>query len=55
MYALNGRLVRQISFAASAIKSDLLKSAQKSPARGAYYYCFLNGKKIMDKGKFVVN
>ena len=55
MYALNGRLVRQISFAASAIKSDLSKSAQKSPARGAYYYCFLNGKKIMDKGKFVVN
>ena len=54
VYSLNGRLIHTSSFAATALKSDLLKSAQMSPARGAYYYCFLKDGQVIDKGKFVV-
>ena len=52
VYSLNGRLVLRTSFSASAIKTDLLKTAQKVPARGAYFYCFIKDDKVMDKGRF---
>ena len=54
VYSLNGRLARRTPFGASAVKADLLASARNMPVRGAYYYCFLKDKAVMDKGKFVV-
>ena len=54
VYSLNGRLARRTTFSASAVKADLLASARNMPVRGAYYYCFLKDKAVMDKGKFVV-
>ena len=56
VYSLNGRLARRTAiFLRRAIKADSLPaSARKMPVRGAYYYCFLKDKAVMDKGKFVV-
>jgi DNA-binding beta-propeller fold protein YncE len=54
VYSLNGRQVLKIPFAASETREAALRSADKIPARGFYRYRFLNDRKVMDEGNFIV-
>jgi len=54
VYAVNGRQLFKTSFKASETKENILGAINKIPAGGVYVYRFLQNKKVMDEGYFVV-
>jgi DNA-binding beta-propeller fold protein YncE len=54
VYSLSGRLVLKTSFVKAAAKEAVLNAINKSLAVGVYKYRFLNSRKIMDEGSFVI-
>jgi len=54
VYSLDGRQVLKIPFTALATKEAVLQNTGKIPVKGFYNYQFLNDRKVMDQGNFVV-
>ncbi len=54
VYSLDGRQVLKIPFTASETRETVLQAIGKIPAKGFYSYQFLNDRKVMDAGNFIV-